>query len=443
MRISDLRYKAYEYLQSASDTASCIVLNVQLPSVCTQSACRIGFEKHGETGSGKVLIDRNIDYRGSNEIFRNFLRDGEFTFRNSNDLNAFLTDLSAVEDENLNTANVQPPHPPIDIDTVVNIESIVPRSIRRPFKFDREGFLSNLQSEIRGQRNVLQQLAHMLYAHTSKSSPERPLSILFAGRSGVGKTKTASLISALLNRHTQNRWGFIRVDMNQLNAEHTVSRLIGAPPGYLGYRDIPLFEALLHNPWQIILFDEMEKAHPKVLQVLMNAMGEGRLESSCSFEDGNRSFDFRRCVMLFTTNIPFNVDISQNPSQCEITRQCRNQLCKRFNGTYTMLPEVANRFTEILLFNPLNDADKIEILALSIIRLGLQYGLEVKKISESLLQDFSDKFSLDNGVRDIEYMLESYFGSVFSTFIDKNHDKFEVFLSGKIDNIEIKSMDGR
>jgi ATP-dependent Clp protease ATP-binding subunit ClpC len=166
---------------------------------------------------------------------------------------------------------------------IVDTGSIAQR-LRRPIRFESEGFLSDLKAEVIGQDEALAFLTGTINTHIRKRSPERPLNVLLAGKSGVGKTMTAEKLAPLLSKHTGTRWGYIRVDMNQLNAEHTTSRLIGAPPGYVGYGDTPLFEPLLRNKRQVILFDEMEKAHPKIMQMLMNAMASGRLESSASMQ---------------------------------------------------------------------------------------------------------------------------------------------------------------
>jgi ATP-dependent Clp protease ATP-binding subunit ClpA len=129
----------------------------------------------------------------------------------------------------------------------------------------------------------------------------------------------------------------------------------------------------------------------------------------------------------------------ENPgalTQAQLTRQCRAQLVHPHGGHPPMLPEIVNRFTEILLFRELGDYDRVEIIALSILRLGEQYELVVRQISAGLLQETVNRLSVQNGVRDVEYSLESLFGTALAAFADEN-DTADVALSGSIDSIQV------
>jgi ATP-dependent Clp protease ATP-binding subunit ClpA len=443
MRIQELYRDAESRLRLAEASNSCIVVTVSLPTSCSQESCRFGFEKQGTTS--KVFVDKGIRYSGSNDTFRSFLADGEATFNDSVSLHGFLERIRMVADERLDDeerpereatpASSEASHQaaPLNLREIAGAGDIAQRPVR-PIRFDAEGFLADLKAEVIGQDAALTSLTRAINAQVRKRKPERPLNVLLAGKSGVGKTKTAEELAPILGRRTGTRWGYIRVDMNQLNAEHTVSRLIGAPPGYAGYGDAPLFEPLLHNQRQVILFDEMEKAHPKVMQMLMNAMANGRLEASSAMQSEAAVFDFQKCILVFTTNFPLRVD--NGLSDQEVTRRCRQQLCRSRTSAAPMLREIANRFTSIILYSPLGEREKMDIFVLTIIRLGRQYGLEVRRISKDLLQGFADLVELDNGVRDLEYDMETYLGNAFANFADLGAGT-DIKLSGAPESVQI------
>lgn len=448
MRIQELYRDAESQLRLAEASNTCIVVTVFLPTSCSQESCRFGFEKQGSTS--KVLVDKGIEYSGSNDTFRSFLADGEATFNDSVSLNGFLEQIRMVADERrpaerseheteTEATDVSRQVAVLNLQEIADTGNIMQRLVR-PIRFDAEGFLADLKAEVIGQDAALMSLTRAINTHVRKRKPERPLNVLLAGKSGVGKTKTAEELAQALSKHTGTRWGYIRVDMNQLNAEHTASRLIGAPPGYVGYGDTPLFEPLLHNKRQVILFDEMEKAHPKVMQMLMNAMANGRLEASSAMQCEAAVFDFQKCILVFTTNFPLRID--NGLSDQEVTRHCRQQLCRKQMPAAPMLQEIANRFTSIILYKPLGEKEKIDILVLTIVRLGRQYELEVKRIAEDLLQSLADLMELDNGVRDLEYHMETYLGSAFANFADLSAGT-DVKLAGTPERVWIGLFSGK
>jgi len=315
----------------------------------------------------------------------------------------------------------------------------VPKS--KGIKFDKESFYVDITGKVIGQKQALRALTELLAIHVCKTIPNRPLTALLAGPTGTGKTLTAEQVAELLTKHTSQEYGYIRIDMNQLAEKTSVSRLLGADPNYVGYDDPLLFEPLMKNKYQVILFDEMEKGHPAVLQVLMNAMGNGRLESNKPI-DGQREFDFRHCVMLFTSNLPLSVENLDGMEQGDITRACREQLAKPVKGRPSMPQEIAARFTEILLYRKLSDADKVEILGLTIMRTAEQYGLKVRSIDSALLQNIVDKLTLNNGARDAVCEIERILGDPLAAF-NKSHDEItDVALSGTSEQVIVKPYAG-
>jgi ATP-dependent Clp protease ATP-binding subunit ClpA len=312
---------------------------------------------------------------------------------------------------------------------------------RNALYFDKAGFSADLKSAVIGQNQALDALTNLLALHVCKSKPTRPATAIFVGPTGTGKTLTAEQAAKLLSKHTDNDWDYIRIDMNQLTEAHHVGALLGAPAGYVGYDDQLLFEPLLKNKRCVILFDEMEKGHPAVLKVLMNAMGNGRLEATKPI-DGQREFDFRYAVMLFTSNLPLSVENADQMTQTEITRACRDQLTKPVQGQPAMPPEIAARFSEILLFRNLSDADKTEILALTMMRTAEQYDLTVRKISPELMQNVVDRLSVDRGARDAICAIEAILGEPLAAFAQDHEGVKDVVLSGTSEQVTVKPYAG-
>jgi ATP-dependent Clp protease ATP-binding subunit ClpA len=217
--------------------------------------------------------------------------------------------------------------------------------------------------------------------------------------------------------------------------------LLGTTAGYVGYDDPLLFEPLLKNKRCVLLFDEMEKGHPAVLKVLMNAMGNGRLEATKPI-DGQREFDFRQSIMLFTSNLPLSVENPEDMTQAEITRECRAQLTKPSEGGPAMPPEIAARFSEILLFRNLSDADKVEILGLTVMRTAEQYDLTVRKIAPAFMQDVVVRVSVDRGAREAVCEIEAILGNPLSAFAHDHEGIKDVALSGTCEQVVVEPYAG-
>jgi ATP-dependent Clp protease ATP-binding subunit ClpA len=308
-------------------------------------------------------------------------------------------------------------------------------------KFDRDAFCADLTSEVIGQPQALGVLADLICLHIGKSKPNRPLTVLEVGPTGVGKTLTAEQVAKLLGTHTGRDWGYIRVDMNQLKEAHHTSKLVGTTAGYVGYDDEPIFAPLLTNPRHVVLFDEMEKANTAILQFLMNAMSNGRLELSKPI-NGIRCVDFTHAILLFTSNIPLSVENPEDMTQAEITRECRKQLTKPSDSGPTMPPEIAARFSEIVLYRNLSDEDKVEILGLTVMRTAEQYELTIRKIDPGFMQDIVDRTSVERGAREAVCEIESILGGSLKNFKDDHEGIKDVTLSGTSEHVIVESYTG-
>jgi ATP-dependent Clp protease ATP-binding subunit ClpB len=202
--------------------------------------------------------------------------------------------------------------------------------------------------------------------------PNRPMgSFMFLGPTGVGKTElTKALAEYLFNDET----AMVRLDMSEYMEKHSVSRLIGAPPGYVGYDEGgALTEAVRRRPYQVVLFDEIEKAHPDVFNVLLQVLDDGRLT------DGQgRTVDFRNTLIIMTSNL--GSEFLVNQPEGEDTSAVRDQVMAMVRAHFR--PEFLNRVDEIILFHRLQKSEMGRIVEIQFAR--LQKLLEERKITLTL-----------------------------------------------------------
>src|SRR5512135_1131690 len=214
-----------------------------------------------------------------------------------------------------------------------------------------------LHERIIGQDEAISALSDAIRrARSGLKDPSRPIgSFIFLGSSGVGKTELAKALAWFL---FDDEDALVRVDMSEYREQHTVSRLFGAPPGYVGYEEGgQLTEAVRRRPYQVVLFDEIEKAHPDVFNVLLQLLDDGRLTDS-----QGRTVDFKNTVVIMTSNIGSSVliDAAEQGTQAfdAAADRVRLQLREHFR------PEFLNRVDEIIVFRPLTDEQLAQIVAL-------------------------------------------------------------------------------
>ena len=186
--------------------------------------------------------------------------------------------------------------------------------------------------------------------------PEKPIgSFLFLGPTGVGKTELAKALAASLFDDESN---MVRIDMSEYMEKHSVSRLIGAPAGYVGYEEGgQLTEAVRRKPYSVVLFDEIEKAHPDVFNVLLQVLDDGRITDS-----QGRTVDFKNTILIMTSNIGSSYLLEGIDANGEITPEAENAVMADLRAHFR--PEFLNRLDETILFKPLTKSDIRSIINL-------------------------------------------------------------------------------
>jgi len=276
--------------------------------------------------------------------------------------------------------------------------------------------------------------AFRLYSHMGKREPARPLSLIFHGPTGVGKSELGKALAPALERCCGRHYQFVWTELNTFTQPHSVHRLTGAPPGYVGYEDQPILEAVRRDPQTVFMFDELEKAHPEVLKVFMSILDEGRCAARKADAQGGRELDFRRCIFVFTTNadltaaggrpLGFSEDrpISRNASieldapatPAELAERLfrENEEARRAMVRLGVLQEIASRFSGIIGFHRLDQSSRRGVTVKQIISLGREYGLDIVQVDPETAQALTPRDALS--VRSSVCVLESLLAPLFS-----------------------------
>jgi ATP-dependent Clp protease ATP-binding subunit ClpB len=214
-----------------------------------------------------------------------------------------------------------------------------------------------LHERVIGQNEaVLKVTESILRSRAGIQDPNRPIgSFLFLGPTGVGKTELAKALAEALFDDERN---IIRIDMSEYMEKFSVSRLIGAPPGYVGYEEGgQLTEAVRRKPYAVVLFDEIEKAHPDVFNILLQVLDDGRITDS-----QGRTIDFKNTIIILTSNLGSNYILEGINNQGEISEESRNEVNQILKRSFR--PEFLNRLDEIVFYKPLSKTEITSILDL-------------------------------------------------------------------------------
>ena len=266
------------------------------------------------------------------------------------------------------------------------------------------GLEASLNKRIIGQDQPLRSMTSAIQrAKLGLKNPNRPLgSFLLLGPSGVGKTETSKLLAELLFGKKES---FLRIDMSEFGESHTVQRLVGAPPGYVGYdAGGGLTSPVKQEPHSLVLLDEIEKAHPKVFDVFLQILDDGRLTSG-----QGETVDFTQAIIVATSNMAVGEIVEGFRGGQDIHSEAFRQNVIFPVLTKTLRPEFLNRFDSVLIFNPLTEQDLLDIALLEIKKIEQRVAKHKIRFSidpEMLRQRISGLSDLRYGARPVKRFVE-------------------------------------
>ena len=282
--------------------------------------------------------------------------------------------------------------PPEDIAEVVAKWTGIP--VKRMLESEREKLLrmeAELHKRVVGQNSAIEAVADAVRrSRAGLQNEKRPIgSFLFMGTTGVGKTELAKALAEFLF-NDENM--MTRIDMSEYQERHSVSRLVGAPPGYVGYDEGgQLTEAVRRKPYSVVLLDEIEKAHPDVFNILLQVLDDGRLT-----DNKGRTVDFKNTILIMTSNV--GADIIQGfmehlpvdgVERQKMLADCRGEVLEVLKRT--VRPEFLNRIDEVIMFEPLSQTDIRDILRMQM--KDLQEKLMENGVTISFTREFEDYMS--------------------------------------------------
>lgn len=308
-------------------------------------------------------------------------------------------------------------------------------SVQKMLTSEKQKFLEvekHLKESVIGQDKALSALARAIKRNKAGlNTDNKPIgSFLFLGPTGVGKTQSAKALAKFL---FDDEKAMIRFDMSEFMEKHSVSRLLGAPPGYIGHEEGgELTEAVRRKPYSVLLFDEVEKAHKDVFNVLLGILDDGRATDSKGV-----TVDFKNTIIILTSNIASNVIMNLNGKEQEDA--VKNELKNFFK------PEFLNRLDDIITFNPLGKDEAYEIVKL--LFKDLQISLENKGIKASLSENAAlliakDGFDPDFGARPLRRAIYDLIEDKLSDMIlaDELHENDNILIDAENDEIVIKKI---
>ncbi len=314
---------------------------------------------------------------------------------------------------------------PEDIAEVVAKWTGIP--VKRMLESEREKLLrmeTELHKRVVGQNMAIEAVADAVRrSRAGLQNEKRPIgSFLFMGTTGVGKTELAKALAEFLF-NDENM--MTRIDMSEYQERHSVSRLVGAPPGYVGYDEGgQLTEAVRRKPYSVVLLDEIEKAHPDVFNILLQVLDDGRLT-----DNKGRTVDFKNTILIMTSNVGADIVQSfmehlplEGEERQKMLSDCRAEVLEVLKRT--VRPEFLNRIDEVIMFEPLSQTDIRDILRMQMA--DLQEKLSENGVVISFTQEFEDYMSTKGyepsyGARPIKRLMQKELVNLLAKSILDGH----------------------
>ncbi len=313
-----------------------------------------------------------------------------------------------IEEEMVKKKDLSLVHESVEEDEIASIVSRwtgIP--VAKLTEGEREKILhlpNQLHERVVGQEEAVSKVSDaIIRSKAGIKDPGKPIgSFLFLGPTGVGKTELAKTLAASLFDDENN---MVRIDMSEYMEKYSVSRLIGAPPGYVGYEEGgQLTEAVRRKPYSVVLFDEIEKAHPDVFNVLLQVLDDGRITDS-----QGRTVDFKNTILIMTSNLGSSYLLDGIQENGEISEEARELVNNELRSHFR--PEFLNRLDEIIMFKPLtkdNVGSIVELLMKGINKLLADRQLNVELSDEAKKKVIEEGYDPVFGARPIRRYLQKY-----------------------------------
>lgn len=405
-------------------TGRCIRFRGQeMPPGCHPDRADIAFEFDAQRGCARLLIQKGLRYSGSDRSIRRWIATGVKEFPTFAALQDWIQGPVREAFQDRTAIGTRPVADDAGRRAVEDLTdmSVVQQGVRdlhRPLYLDEEKLFDRLRSRVLGQEGALKSLAGVVVRHCARRRPARPAVVFAVGPSGVGKTRTAEVMAEVLREFDDenNGYQFLRLDMTEYQEAHRVSQMIGSPQGYVGHGEgSQLLDALRANPRTIVLFDEIEKAHPAILRVLMNAMDAGRLSTASRTSNG-REIDCRQAMFMFTSNLDAKSILDELESRRAFgDRAVEGEVCRRRLHAAGVAPEIVGRIGRFIVYRPLSPEVRAEIVALGIAEVAAEYGLNIIYIEPSVIVEIMEKVrSQTFGVRPERFLIDDVLGAAFA-----------------------------
>ena len=295
-----------------------------------------------------------------------------------------------------------------------------------------------LHERVVGQDEAVKKVSEaILRARAGIANPNRPIgSFLFLGPTGVGKTELAKTLAATLFDDEKN---MIRIDMSEYMEKFSVTRLIGAPPGYVGYEEGgQLTEAVRRRPYSVVLFDEIEKAHPDVFNIFLQILDDGRVTDS-----QGRLIDFKNTVIILTSNLGSQLILDSIEKYKEITEEARNKIDALLKQNFR--PEFLNRLDEIIYFKALDKQvvyGIVELILKGVIRRVKDKGINLSFTKNSVKWLVEEGYNIEFGARPLKRIVQTQVETLLARKIIANEinegDKVEIYYDKRIHGLNIR-----
>jgi hypothetical protein len=385
-----------------------------MPPGCNPAQAHVGFEVSPLNDTAILYVERGVEYSGTCAAVQDWLRSGEKRFACFDELRRWIQEvLPEAYGRPQGAAAARTTEPLTDFAAVS-----VSLNPKRAAYLDEAEVFNRLARRVRGQDAAMHCLVGQTCRHLAKPNPTRPAVFFAVGETGVGKTHSAHNLAEVLSEMGDDRahCGFVRLDMAEYQEGNRISQLTGSPQGYIGFGEgSQLVDALRANPKTVVLFDEIEKAHPSILRALMGMMDAGRL-STASKSNGSREIDCRSALVIFTSNLEASGIVNELQQRNAFGQtDVEDEVCRRRLKAAGISPEIVGRIGRFLVFRSLSADAHAEIVTLAVADVAREYGLEVQRIEPAVVVSILEAIrSHGFGARPERYQIDELLGGMFA-----------------------------